>query len=95
MTSQSRDTAVCVKVGKFTCIQPPENIQYDAVYCDSASEELKEHVKRLEGDVNFLRSMLIDIYDKCPKMKRGLSGNKKKVNKDDAVECENCGGLLW
>lgn len=77
-------------------LQPSKTgIQYEAVYADSASEELKEHVKRLEGDVNFLRSMLIDIYDKCPKMKRYFSGNKNKVNKDDAVECENCGGLLW
>lgn len=79
------------EIGK---LQPGKVIVYDGQY-RVADDETDKKLKKLEGDIDFLRGMLIDIYSKCPKMTHDFNGDKKKRKKNDAVECENCGGLLW
>lgn len=102
MTSQSRDKAankladipdgkiIYVKDGPTTfhsTVQPA--VQYHV------ADDTDERLKKLEGDINFLRGLVIDLYGKCPKMEREFGYGKKKNKKQDDVDCENCGGLLW
>lgn len=68
------------------------NGRYEAVYVSSAEEELKERVQQLEKDLDSIRGMLVELYNKCPKTMVNMG---KKKNKEATVECENCGGLLW
>ena len=63
------------------------NTATQGVYFDDKAEK---RIAKLENDIDFLRGVITELYNKCPKTSRG-----KKKKQDTDIECENCGGLLW
>lgn len=97
MTSQLRDKNATVigsswSGGGGTLGSALHSGSYGAVYVSSAEEELKQHVQELEAELYYIKGVLIEMYNKCPKMTANMDKKKKK---NETVECENCGGLLW